>query len=72
MSEKTKASRSARQSKTLSAGQVLALTGLSRAALWYKRRAGEFPQPVDPTRKPLAWDSAQVRAWKQEKKEKRR
>ncbi|PPD31292.1 MAG: hypothetical protein CTY20_00705 [Hyphomicrobium sp.] len=43
--------------------QILDLTGWSRSTLHRRRAAGEFPEAIDDTAKPLKWRFADVDRW---------
>lgn len=43
--------------------EILDMTGWSRATLLRRRHAGEFPEPIDPNAKPLAWSVDIVDTW---------
>lgn len=42
--------------------QILAETGWSRSTLHRRIKAGEFPEPIDPNRRPLTWRQHEVDA----------
>lgn len=49
--------------RLLSSKDVRARTSLSRATIWRKIGAGEFPRPVRLGPNRVAWVEAQVDAW---------
>jgi prophage regulatory protein len=42
---------------------VTAKTGLSRASIWRKVRAGQFPAPIELSANSIGWPEREVAAW---------
>ena len=51
------------QNRILRIRQVLEVTGLRRTALYEKRNANEFPEPVKLGKRAVGWREADVHAW---------
>ena len=43
--------------------EVLEAVGLSRQAIYEKRKAGTFPEPVDVGVAALRWRESEIKAW---------
>ena len=44
---------------------VMAATGLSRATIYLRIKAGTFPKPIQIGARAVAWDEAEIADWQQ-------
>ena len=51
------------ENQMLRAPEVMARTGLSRATIWRRVRAGTFPAPIQLGENSIGWPASEITAW---------